>query len=445
MNIKSNEKKENSTVELVIEVGAAEFQAAIDKVYNKQKKNIMIPGFRKGKAPRKMVEKMYGAEVFYEDAISEAYPAAYDAALTEAGIESVAWPTLEVLDVNQDGFSFKATITVKPEATVKKYKGLVVAKPTVRVTAADVKAELKPYIDRASRLVSVERKAKKGDTAVIDFEGFKDGVPFEGGKGENYNLELGSGTFIPGFEDQVIGMKAGDEKDLNVTFPEDYNAADLAGAAVVFKVKVHEIKERQEPTVDDEFAKDVSEFDTLEEFKKDLSDKLRARRQEQADRDYENAVVDQLIENLECDVPEAMIDYRADKMMEEYAQRLQSQGIPMETYMQIMGVSADDLRAQAKESAGRAVRSALALEAVAAAEKIEVTDADVDAEITRLSGEHGMSEEQVRAAVNVEDVRLDLASQKALELVKASAKKPAAKKKAAEGEPAGKEEEEKAE
>lgn len=445
MNIKSNEKKENSTVELVIEVGAAEFQAAIDKVYNKQKKNIMIPGFRKGKAPRKMVEKMYGAEVFYEDAISEAYPAAYDAALAEAGIESVAWPTLEVLDVNQDGFSFKATITVKPEATVKKYKGLVVAKPTVRVTAADVKAELKPYIDRASRLVSVERKAKKGDTAVIDFEGFKDGVPFEGGKGENYNLELGSGTFIPGFEDQVIGMKAGDEKDLNVTFPEDYNAADLAGAAVVFKVKVHEIKERQEPTVDDEFAKDVSEFDTLEEFKKDLSDKLRARRQEQADRDYENAVVDQLIENLECDVPEAMIDYRADKMMEEYAQRLQSQGIPMETYMQIMGVSADDLRAQAKESAGRAVRSALALEAVAAAEKIEVTDADVDAEITRLSGEHGMSEEQVRAAVNVEDVRLDLASQKALELVKASAKKPAAKKKAAEGESAGKEEEEKAE
>ena len=299
MNIKSNEKKENSAIELVIEVGAAEFQAAIDKVYNRQKMKINIPGFRKGKAPRKMVEKMYGAEIFYEDAISLAYPSAYEDALEETGIKPVAYPQLEVLDVSADGFTFKATITIKPEATVKEYKGLPVTKTEVKVTAADVKAELKPYIDRASRLVSVERKAKKGDTAVIDFEGFKDGEPFQGGKGENYSLELGSGSFVPGFEEQVIGMKAGDEKDLDITFPENYTP-ELAGAAVVFKVKVHEVKEKQEPEVDDEFAKDVSEFDTLDEFKKDLGEKLKIRRQEQADRDFEAAVIDALIEKLDA-------------------------------------------------------------------------------------------------------------------------------------------------
>ncbi len=278
MNIKSNEKKENSTYELVIEVGATEFQAAIDKVYNRQKKSINVPGFRKGKAPRKMVEKMYGAEIFFEDAISLAYPDAYEAALKEAGVDPVAYPQLEVLDVSADGFTFKAAVTVKPEASIKDYKGLSVARPDVKVSAADIKGELKPYIDRASRLVSVERKAKKGDTAVIDFEGFKDGVPFQGGKGENYSLELGSGSFVPGFEDQVIGMKAGEEKDLDITFPEDY-APELAGAQVVFKVKVHEVKEKQEPELDDEFAKDVSEFETLDEFKKDLGEKLKARRQ----------------------------------------------------------------------------------------------------------------------------------------------------------------------
>ncbi len=426
MNIKSNEKKENSAIELVIEVGAAEFEAAIEKVYNKQKKNIMLPGFRKGKAPRKMVEKMYGAEVFYEDAIEEAYPAAYEAALAETGIEPVAYPKLEIVEVGKEGFTFKALITVKPEATVKEYKGLVVAKPEVKVTAADVKAELKPYIDRASRLVTVERKAKKGDTAVIDFEGFKDGVAFEGGKGENYSLELGSGSFVPGFEEQVIGMKAGDEKDLDITFPENYTP-ELAGAAVVFKVKVNEVKERQEPTLDDEFAKDVSEFDTLDEFKKDLSAKLKARRQEQAERDYEEAIVDALLENLECDVPEAMIDYRADKMVEDYANRIQSQGIPFDQYLAMMGMNMDMMREQAKVSAVRSVRTGLALEAVAVAENIEVSEADVDAEVKRMAEEYKVDEEQVRAVVNVEDMKKDLASQKALELVKSSVKKPAKK------------------
>ncbi len=424
MNIKSNEKKENSTFELVIEVGAAEFQAAVDKVYNRQKSRINIPGFRKGKAPRKMVEKMYGAEIFFEDAISLAYPDAYEAALKETGIEPVAYPQLEVLEVSASGFTFKATITVKPEATIKDYKDLPVAKPEVKVSAADVKAELKPYIDRASRLVSVDRKAKKGDTAVIDFEGFRDGVPFQGGKGENFSLELGSGSFVPGFEDQVIGMKAGDEKDLDITFPENYTP-ELAGAQVMFKVKVHEVKEKQEPEVDDEFAKDVSEFDTLDEFKKDLGEKLKVRRQEQADRDFENAVIDALIEKLECDVPQAMIDYRADKMLEDYANRIQSQGIGFENYLQMMGMSMDDMRAQSKTSADRAVRSDLALEAVAAAEGIEVSASDVEEEISKLAERYAMEADKVRGIIKEEDLRRDLSIRKALESVKAAVKKPA--------------------
>ena len=433
MNIKSNEKKENSAIELVIEVSAAEFDAAINKVYNKQKKNIMVPGFRKGKVPRKMVEKMYGEQVFFEDAVEEAYPAAYDAALKEAGIVPVAYPKLEIVEVSKDGFTFKALVTVQPEASVKEYKGLVVAKPEVKVTAADVKAEMKPYIDRASRLVSVDRKAKKGDVAVIDFEGFKDGVAFEGGKGENYSLELGSGSFVPGFEEQVIGMKAGEEKDLDITFPENYTA-DLAGAAVVFKVKVNEVKERQEPTLDDEFAKDVSEFDTLDEFKKDLKEKLKARRQQQAERDYEAAVIDALLENLVCDVPEAMVDYRADKMVEEQAMRMQQNGLNFQDYLKYMGLSMDDVRAQAKTAADRAVRTALALDAVAKAEGIEVTQEELDAEVKRLAEQFHVTEEEVREVTNESDMKQDLGSKKALELVKASAKKPAKKKEEAQAE-----------
>lgn len=426
MNIKSNEKKENSTVELIVEVGAEEFDAAIEKVYNKQKKNIMIPGFRKGKAPRKMVEKMYGAEVFYEDAINEVYPDAYAAALKEADLDPVAYPELEVVEVGKNGFTFKALITVKPEASIQDYKGLVVAKPEVKVTAADVKNELKPYIDRASRLVTVDRKAKKGDTAVIDFEGFKEGVAFEGGKGENYNLSLGSGTFVPGFEEQIIGMKAGQEKEIDITFPENY-APELAGAAVVFKVKVHEIKERQEPELDDEFAKDVSEFETLEDLKKDLKEKLKERRQQQADQDYENAILDALIEKLECDVPQAMIDYRANKMIEDMANRLQGSGLSLEQYLGMMGMNMDTMRAQAQAGAARDVRAGLALGAVAAAEGIVISDEDADAEMVRLAEQYGADIENVRANMDVAELKKDLASQKALNIVKSSAKKPAKK------------------
>ncbi len=377
------------------------------------------------------MEKMYGAEIFFEDAISLAYPDAYEAALKEAGIDPVAYPQLEVQDVSADGFTFKATVTVKPDVSIKDYKGLPVAKPEVKVSAADIKTELKPYIDRASRLVSVERKAKKGDTAVIDFEGFKDGEPFQGGKGENYSLELGSGSFVPGFEEQVVGMKAGDEKDLDITFPENY-APELAGASVVFKVKVHEVKEKQEPDVDDEFAKDVSEFDTLDEFKKDLGEKLKARRQEQADRDFEAAVIDALMEKLECDVPQAMIDYRSEKMLEDYANRIQSQGIKFEDYLGMMGMSMEDMQAQSRTAADRAVRSDLALEAVAAAEGIEISDAEVDEEIGKLAEQYSMEVDKVRAVIKAEDIRHDLAVRKALDLVKGAVKKPAKKTEKAE-------------
>lgn len=433
MNVKSNEKKENSTIELVIEVSAEEFDAAINKVYNKQKKNISIPGFRKGKAPRKIIEAMYGAQVFYEDAIEEAYPAAYSQALDQEGIEPVAYPKLEIQDVSKDGFTFKAVVTVRPEVKVTKYKGLTAPKEDINITEEDIDGEMKAYIDRATRLVSVEREAQKGDTAVIDFEGFKDGVAFEGGKAEKYSLELGSGSFVPGFEDQVIGMKAGEEKDINVTFPENY-APDLAGASVVFKVKVHEVKEHQVPTLDDEFAKDVSEFETLADLRKDLAEKLQKRKETYVKREYEKALTDQLIENLEGEIPDAMVQYQADKMLEDYAMRIQGQGIKFEDYLSMMGMTMDDMRLQSMESARRQVQTDLALGAVAEAEKLEVTEEEINAEIERLAGEYDMEADQVRAAVPEADLKHDLLLKKASQLVidngkvgKAPAKKAAKK------------------
>jgi len=437
MNVKSNEKKENSVIELVIEVSAAEFEAAINKVYNKQKNRINIPGFRKGKAPRKIVEAMYGAEVFYEDAIEEAYPAAYAAALEQEGLNPVAYPKLEVIEMGKEGFTFKALVTVKPELKISKYKGLSAAKPAVKVTEKDIDAEMKPFIDRAAQLVSVKRKAKKGDTAIIDFEGFKDGVPFEGGKGEKFSLELGSNSFVPGFEDQVIGMKAEEEKDIDITFPEDYTA-DLAGAAVVFKVKVHEVKERKLPELDDEFAKDVSEFETLADFRKDLGDKLAERRAHQAEHDYEEAIMEQLAGNLECEVPTAMVEYRADKMVEDYARSVENQGIKFDQYLSMVGLDINMMREQAMEGAMAQVKGELALEAVAVAEGMEVTEEELNAEMERMAAEYGMELDKVKKAMGEsEDLKMDLLLRKARQLVMDNAKvkaarKPAAKKAAEE-------------
>ena len=429
MKVTSVEKKEKSTVELTIQVEAEAFEAALQRAYLKNRKSMNVPGFRKGKAPRKIIEGMYGSGVFYEDAINDLYPAAYDEAVKEQGLDDVGYPKMEIVEVGKEGFTFKALVSVRPEAKLGEYKGLTAPKEEVKVTEKDIDEEIKPYIDRATRLVSVQRKAKKGDTAVIDFEGFDNGTPFEGGKGENYDLKLGAGMFVPGFEEQVIGMKAGEEKDIDITFPEDYHA-DLAGKAVVFHVKVNEVKESQAPEVDDEFAKDVSEFETLADFRKDLGEKLQQRKEAQAQADFENAVMEQLVENMECEIPDGMVESQTDRLMDDYAMRLQSQGIPMDQYMSMMGMTPEMMRASARPAALKQVQTEVALTAVVKAEGIQVTDEDYEAEVARLAEQYGLPAEQVKTAVPAEDLKRDLALKKASELVLASAKVDKAKKKA---------------
>ena len=430
MKVTSVEKKEKSTVELTIQVEADAFEAAVQKAYEKERKNIGVPGFRKGKAPRKIIEGMYGTGVFYEEAINQVYPGAYAQAVEEQKLDDVGYPKIEIVEVGKDGLTFKALVSVRPEVKLGAYKGLTASKDVAKVTDKDVDEELKPYIDRATRLVSVDRAAQNGDTVVIDFEGFDNGEAFDGGKGENYDLRLGAGMFVPGFEEQLVGAKAGEEKDLDITFPEDYHPG-LAGKAVVFHVKVKEVKEPQAPVVDDEFAKDVSEFETMDAFRKSLAEKIADRRSKQADADFENQVLEQLIENMECEIPDGMVDVQLDRLMEDYAMRLQSQGISMEDYQKMMGVNGDIVRESARPSALRQVQMQLALTAVADAENLEVTDEEVQAEIDRLAKQYNIDVEQVKAAVPVEDLKKDLRLRKASDLVIAEAKVGKAKKKAA--------------
>ncbi len=430
MKVTSVEKKEKSTVELTIQVEADAFEAAVQKAYEKERKNIGVPGFRKGKAPRKIIEGMYGTGVFYEEAINQVYPGAYAQAVEEQKLDDVGYPKIEIVEVGKDGLTFKALVSVRPEVKLGAYKGLTASKDVAKVTDKDVDEELKPYIDRATRLVSVDRVAQNGDTVVIDFEGFDNGEAFDGGKGENYDLKLGAGMFVPGFEEQLVGAKAGEEKDLDITFPEDYHPG-LAGKAVVFHVKVKEVKEPQAPVVDDEFAKDVSEFETMDAFRKSLAEKIADRRSKQADADFENQVLEQLIENMECEIPDGMVDVQLDRLMEDYAMRLQSQGISMEDYQKMMGVNGDIVRESARPSALRQVQMQLALTAVADAENLEVTDEEVQAEIDRLAKQYNIDVEQVKAAVPVEDLKKDLRLRKASDLVIAEAKVGKAKKKAA--------------
>ena len=440
MKVTSVEKKEKSTVELTIQVDAGQFEAAVQRVYLKTRGRINVPGFRKGKAPRKIIEGMYGASVFYEDAVNDLYPAAYEEAVKEQGLDDVGYPKMEVVEVGKEGFTFKALVSVRPEAKLGEYKGLAAPKEEVKVTEKDIDEELKPYIDRATRLVSVKRKAKKGDTAVIDFEGFDNGTPFEGGKGENYDLKLGAGMFVPGFEEQVIGMKAGEEKDIDITFPEDYHA-DLAGKAVVFHVKCNEVKEAQAPEVDDEFAKDVSEFETLADFRKDLGEKLQSRREAQAKAGFENAVLEQLVENMECEIPDGMVEVQVDRLMDDYAMRLQSQGIAMDQYMSMMGMNAEMMRASARPAALKQVQTELALTAVAKAEGLEATEEEYEAEVAKLAEQYNMPAEQVKAVIPPENLKSDLVLRKASELVLSSAKEGKAKKKAAAAKKESKKEE----
>ena len=420
MKVISAEKKEKSTVELTIQVEAEVFEAAVQAAYLKNRKNINVPGFRKGKATRKIIESMYGTGVFYDDAINEVYPVAYEAAVKEQGLDDVGYPQVEIVEVGPQGMTFKALVPVRPEVKLGEYKGLTAPKAAVAVTDEDVDNELKPFIMRATRVVSVEREAQLNDTAVIDFKGFDNGEAFEGGEGYNYELKLGSGSFVPGFEEQIVGMKAGEEKDIDITFPEDYHA-DLAGKAVVFHVKVNEVKEPQEPVVDDEFAKDVSEFDTLEAFRADLKAKLVERREAQVENMFQEAIRAQLIEKMECEIPDGMVEVQLDNMMERYAANLQNQGISLEDYMQMMGMDVATLRATSREGAIRELETQLALEAVAKAENIEVTDEEIEAEFTKLAEQYKLDVQMVKNAINPADLKKDLMMTRANDLVMANA------------------------
>ena len=438
MTVKSCEKLEKSQVALTIEVGAAEFEAAVEKAYQKMRRKINMPGFRPGKAPRKMIERMYGAEVFFEEAINIAFPEAYEAAVEQEKLQVVGYPAVEMVgEVTKDGFTFKATAPVYPEVTLGEYKGLKAEKPEVKVTAADVDERLKTLADRNTRLVSVDREAKSGDTAVIDFEGFLNGKPFEGGKGENHSLELGSGSFVPGFEDQVIGMKAGEEKDIDITFPENYHA-DLAGKAVVFKVKVHEVKEKEVPALDDEFAKDVSEFDTLKDLKADLKKKITEERQKDADRVFEENLMNQVADNITVDVPDVMVDNQARQYLDNFKAQISRQ-FPYEEYKKMTGMDDEKLLADAKEPALRQVKMDLAVAAIIKAENIEASDEDVEAEYKKMAEQFGMDVDMVKKYLVKEQVQDQLLSQKAVAVVVDSAtaekpKKAAKKEEAAEGE-----------
>ena len=433
MSVKSCEKVEKSQVALTIEVSAAEFQAAIEKAYQKMRKKINVPGFRPGKAPRKVIEGMYGAEVFFDEAINIAFPDAYEAAVKEQELQAVGYPTVELVGecTAEAGFTFKAVVPVYPEVTLGEYKGLSAEKDEVKVMAADVNERLKMMQERNARLESVERAAKKGDTAVIDFEGFLNGVPFDGGKGENHSLVLGSGSFIPGFEDQVIGMKAGEEKDLDITFPEDYHA-DLAGKAVVFKVKVNEVKVKELPELDDEFAKDVSEFDTLKELKADLKKQITEERQKAADRAIEDVLMEKVAEGITAEIPDAMVDAQVEQFVENFKNQLAQQGIPYDEYVKITGMDEKKMAEDAKEPALRQVRMDLAMAAIIKAEGLDATEEEVEAEFAKVAEQYGMELEMVKKYLPVDQVKDQLISQKAIAVVVDSAnvtvKKAPAKK-----------------
>ena len=439
MKVKSTEKLENGKVSIEIQVEKAEFDAAMEKSYKKNVSKITVPGFRKGKAPRRMIERMYGEHVFVEDALNFAYPSAYEQAIDELGLEPVDRAEVDIVDLDSDGFVFKAIVTVKPEVKLGAYKGLKADKIKVEVTDADVEMELSHLRMRASSLVTVERAAKEKDTVVIDFEGFVDGVAFDGGKAEKHNLQLGSGQFIPGFEDQLIGAEAGAELDVNVTFPTEYHSEDLAGKPAVFKVKVHEVKETVEPAMDDEFAKDVSEFDTLDELKKSIVAKLTESRDQAANEGFEAQLLDQIIENMEVEIPEVMVETQLDRIVDDFANRMMSQGVSMESYLQMSGTTMEDFRKNFRSSAERQVKVMLALEAVIKAENIEITDSDIDAEYTKLAEQYGMPVERVKGYIPREAMMQDLKTIKASEFIRnnseanlvapGAAKKPAAKKK----------------
>ena len=423
MSLKSQNKIDTNRVELEVVVDAETFEKGLAAAFKKQSKKISIPGFRKGKAPRAFVEKYFGKEVFYEDAVNALYPDALDEAVKEAGLEVIQDKIdFDVKEVGPQGFTFTAALTTKPEVTIENYKGIEAVKKSAEVTDEDIDAEIKKVQERNSRMVTVEdRAAQNDDIAVIDFEGFLDGEPFEGGKGENYSLTLGSGQFIPGFEEQIVGHNTGDEFEVNVTFPEDYQAEELKGKATTFKCKLHEIKMKELPEVDDEFVKDVSEFDTLADYKEDLKKKLAESKEKEAADDLENQLIDKLVELVQGEIPEAMYENKIADSIREFGYRLQSQGLNLDTYMKYTGMNVDQMKEGFRPQAERQVKLRLALEKIAALEELKAGEEDLNQEYQKIAEQYKMEADKIKELIPAAELEMDICVEKAINLVRDNA------------------------
>ena len=438
MSLKSSNKIEENVWELEVAVDGETFMNAVNTAYLQQRKKINVPGFRKGKAPRAFIEKMYGEAVFYEDALEIVYPDAVSAAIEEAKLEVIDTPfDLEVPEMGKDGVVIKLKVTVMPEVKLGKYKGIKATKKSAKVSAEDVKSHINNMLEQNSRIVTVEtkRKVKKNDIAVIDFEGFVDGVAFEGGKAENYELTIGSNQFIPGFEDQIIGHKAGEEFDVNVKFPEDYHA-ELAGKDATFKIKLHEIKVKEVPALDDEFVKDVSEYDTVDELKKNVKEELENKKQHEVEAEANNEVLDKLADLVTAVIPDCMIEKKMDDDVQDFAYRLQMQGLDLKTYLKYTGSDEKTFREQYKEQAEKQVKLDLALAEIIKKENLEVSDADLEEEYAQYAKAYNMDVDQIKKAIPADNIKPELLQRKAVDFVIENAsfaaeKKPAAKKAAA--------------
>ncbi len=427
MSVQVENLEEKNKVKLTIEVSAEEFEQAMKDAYKKQKKDISLPGFRKGKVPMNMIEKMYGPDVFYEEAANILIPQAYRDAADESGEDIVSRPTIDVVQIEKGKpFIFTAEVAVKPEVTLGKYVGIEVTEIDTQVKDEDVMDEIDRERENNARIIDVEgRSIENGDTAVIDYEGFSDGAAFEGGTAENYSLEIGSGSFIPGFEEQLIGKNAGDETEIHVTFPETYHAEELAGKDAVFQVKIHEVKTKEIPELDDEFAQDVSEFDTVAEYVADVREKLQTRKDAEAKNTQQEEALDKIVEASSMDIPSEMLDMQVENMINQYAQQMAQQGLSLDQYLKIAGITLDGLGEQVRPEAEKHIRQDLVLDAIAEAEKIEVSDEDVDAEIENMAKMYQMEVEQLKGYVTEnerENMKQDIASRRALEIIAAGMK-----------------------
>ena len=423
MKLNETQKVDTNLYELNITVDGEQYAKALDASFKKNAAKLNIPGFRKGKAPKSIVYKMVGESYFYEDAINSSYGEAYEEALKESGLEAVAYPEVELKDVDGTHYTFVAKVTVKPEVTLGEYKGLKAERESDKVTDADVETELNAMADRNARMGEAPEgaKAEMGDTAVIDYEGFVGDVAFEGGKGEDHPLSLGSGQFIPGFEEGVVGHKVGESFDVNVTFPTEYHSEELAGKDATFKVTIKELKRKELPTLDDEFAKDVSEFDTMDELKKDLTEKMAAEKKDQADSKMENDLLEQAVKNMTVEIPTVMFENKAQDMVEEFGYRLQTQGMNMDMYMKYTGTTPEALTAQFMPQAEAQERTTLLLEKIAEVENIEITEEDINGEYDRMVKDYGMELDKVKSIVPVEEIKRQLTIQKAAKVITDSA------------------------